>query len=405
MQYQKPNMFFYRVTQCAAWFLATFLFRRKILRNEIKGKKGPFVVIANHQAALDFVNLIGVTKRPMTFVISKSFFETLPIKGIMMKMGVIPKQQYQTTVSDMKRMKAVVDNGEAIAMYPAGLMCEDGLSTPIPVATYKFLKWLGVDVYVAKTTGSYFVTPKWSSKVRPGRTTLDVYRLFTKEELAAADVDTVKRKTEEAILFDAYREQEEVPVCYRGGEDIRGLEHVLYKCPNCEKEFTVTATAKDTLSCSCGYTLRSGSSGFLYNDTGFGPRMRYVSDWSRWIYHREMEALEREDSTLSAQTAFYMIDGKKCKFIQVGSGSICLSQKGFEVKGVFGGEEKLFTVPIGTFPSLPFSPGTYLELQNGKDIYRCVLEDGRLVMKFINRVKCYYAMHKGVEAKQQANIG
>lgn len=28
-------------------------------------------------------------------------------------------------------------------------MCEDGISTPIPAETFKFLKWLGVDVYVS----------------------------------------------------------------------------------------------------------------------------------------------------------------------------------------------------------------------------------------------------------------
>lgn len=405
MQYKKTNMFFYWVTQIASWLLATFLFRRKILRNELKGVKGPFVVIANHQAALDFVNLIGVTKQPMTFVISKSFFETLPIKGIMEKMGVIPKQQFQTTVSDMKRIKTVIDNGGAIAMYPAGLMCEDGLSTPIPVATYKFLKWLGVDIYVARAKGTYFVTPKWSGKVRPGRTTMDIYRLFSKEELEQASLETVKQKTKEAILFDAYREQETAPVRYWGAEDICGLENVLYKCPHCHMEFTLEATAQDTLSCSCGYSVRSDEYGFLHNCTQIGPQLRYVSDWSRWIYEQEMQALKKDCEPLFAETDFYMVDGKKCKFIQVGSGSICLQESGFAVRGNFNGEEKAFTVPIATFPSLPFSPGAYLELQDGKDIYRCVLKDGKPVMKFINRVKCFYAMSKGAEPRQKANIG
>jgi hypothetical protein len=51
----------------------------------------------------------------------------------------------------MKKMKAVVEAGQPLAIYPAGLMCEDGLSTPIPKATYKFLKWMNVDVYMART--------------------------------------------------------------------------------------------------------------------------------------------------------------------------------------------------------------------------------------------------------------
>ena len=139
MKYQKPNLFVYRFAQLVSWLAATLVFRLKMGRNDIKNKEGAFLVIANHQCALDFVNLIGATRRPMSFVLSKSFFSTLPIPGILNKMGIIPKQQFQTTVADMKKMRAVVDAGQPLAIYPAGLMCEDGLSTPVPKATYKFL--------------------------------------------------------------------------------------------------------------------------------------------------------------------------------------------------------------------------------------------------------------------------
>ena len=105
MQYRKPNLFVYRFTQAISWVASKLLFRLKIGRNDIKNKKGAFLVIGNHQCALDFVNLITATSRPMTFVFSKSFFSTLPIQGFLRKLGVIPKQQFQTTVGDMKKMK------------------------------------------------------------------------------------------------------------------------------------------------------------------------------------------------------------------------------------------------------------------------------------------------------------
>ena len=95
MAKNKQSKFCYRITQVVAFFVAKFIFKRKFVRNEIKGKKGPFVVIANHQASLDFVNLIGATKTPMSFVISNSFFNSLPITSFMKKVGVIPKQQFQ----------------------------------------------------------------------------------------------------------------------------------------------------------------------------------------------------------------------------------------------------------------------------------------------------------------------
>ena len=111
MRYCKPNVAVYRLAQGISWLVAKLIFKRQIGRNDIKDKQGPFLVIANHQCALDFVNLIGMTKRPMTFVLSKSFFSTLPIQGFLKQLGVIPKQQFQTSVGDMKKMKAVVEAG------------------------------------------------------------------------------------------------------------------------------------------------------------------------------------------------------------------------------------------------------------------------------------------------------
>ena len=238
--YKKPRKFFYRLTQLVSGFVSRFTFKKKYKRNELKGVKGPAVVIANHQCALDFVNLIGATRVPMNFVISSAFYNTLPVKGIMKQAGVIPKQQFQTSLHDMKDMKAVIDGGGILALYPAGLMCEDGLSTPIPVATYRFLQWMHADVYVAKTQGAYFVHPKWAKKKRPGRTYLDIYKLVSAEDIGNIPAEEFAAMCENALLFDAYSEQEELRIRYKGGDNLEGLENVLYMCPHCGKEFSVS---------------------------------------------------------------------------------------------------------------------------------------------------------------------
>jgi len=393
--YTRPKKLYYRIAQIVSWFVAVFVYKRKMLRNEIKGKKGAYVVIANHQSMLDFVTLISACRRPMSFVISHSFYSSLPITKFLKQMGVIPKQQFQTMVTDLKRIKAVVDNGEAVVIYPAGLMCEDGLSTPIPTATYKFLKWLGVDVYVARSRGNYFVMPKWAKGVRPGRTSLDIYRLFTKEELAAADLQTVREKTDAALLFDAYREQEDDRFHCRENANVSGLEHVLYQCPHCRTEYSITVRDGNTLYCkACGYAATSDEYGFLHDTGGVGQEIRYVSDWSKLIHGFLRDKLSRgEETVLSANTAFKMIDKKKSKFVEVGRGVVTLSEKGFLISGQINGQTTDLTVPIANVPTLPFGPGKYLEVQHGRDIYRCVLEDGRQVMKFINMVKIYHELN------------
>ncbi len=394
MRYTKPNLLIYRLAQVISWFVATFIFRRKVLRNEIKGKQGAYVVIANHQAAYDFVNLIGLTRRPMSFVISSSFYNALPIKGMLDRIGVIPKQQFQTSVRDMKKIKSVITQGEPLVIYPAGLMCEDGLSTPIPAATYKFLKWLNADVYVARTSGTYFAMPKWAKGLRPGRTYMDVYQLFSKEELAAMDVEQVREKTNEAILFDAYREQDKLRVRYRNNHVVEGLEHVLYMCPHCQSEFTMEVKGKSTLRCTCcGYEQTSDEYALLHKTGEVGEELRYVSDWSKLVLeHLKKKVEQGMEQSISCKTKIRMINPRKQKFEEVGEGVLSLSRESIRLEGTINGADADIVVAVSNIPTLPFGPGRYLEVQSGDAIYRCVLEDGRLVMKFINLVKIFHEL-------------
>ena len=401
--YRRPSLLHYRLAQAVSWLAATFVFRRKILHNEIKGVPGPFVVIANHQAALDFVNLIGATVRPMSFVLSWSFYSTLPIRGFLDKMGVIPKQQFQSSITDMKRMKAVIDSGEALVIYPAGLMCEDGLSTPIPQATYKFLKWLGADVYVARSAGSYFVMPKWAKGLRPGRTELDIYKLFSREELAEISPEQVKERTDAALLYDAYREQEDILYPYAGGGNIEGLEKVLYMCPHCGSEFSIAVRDGNTVFCGeCGYAQRSDRYGFLHKLSSHGEEIRYVSDWNRLILKDVERRIESGEDSIGSHVRIKMVEPKSHSFAEVGEGQLSLDREGFHVSALIRGEERAFDIPIFNIPTLPFGPGKYLELQQDKDIFRCVPDDGRLVMKMINMLKI---LHERSRCREEAESG
>ena len=389
---KRPSRFHYAIARLVCRPFSAFLFKRKFYRNELRGKKGPYVVVANHQTALDFVNLIDATDVPLSFVISHSFYNTLPIRGFLSRMGVIPKQQFQTSIADLHDMKAAVKDGGALAIYPTGLMCEDGLPTPLPVATHRFLAWLGVDVYVAKTYGAYLVKPKWAKKFRKGRTYLDIYRLFTAEELSQKTTEQIEDAVTAALDFDAYREQERLRIHYKHGDRIEGLEKVLYRCPHCASEFTMGVKNKNTLFCSaCGYELVSDEFGLLRNEKGLGEEYRYVSDISRTTQdaiRKQMDEGALTSMTFHARVE--MIDYKKKKFFPAGEVVATLAENAFTFDGTLKGEAVHLTLPIVNFASLPFKAGSYLEIQNEQTIYRCYPENGDLVMKLIHMVKIFY---------------
>lgn len=382
------NMLRYRIAQGASWLVSRLIFRVKYKRNHLKYAKGPYVVIANHQAALDFVNLITATSRPMTFVISQSFFSTLPIRGFIEKMGVIPKQQFQTTATDLKKMKREIDAGRSVAIYPAGLMCEDGLTTPIPTATYKLLKWLGVDVYMARTRGAYHVMPKWGKGFRPGRTYMDIYKLFDAKELAQMPLEIVRERTEEALEFDAYREQEKDRSRHMG-QSIQGLENVLYRCPHCGGAYTITTPDKETFLCTaCGFTAKSDPYGLLECPAEQETKVRYISDWSLQIQQQmERELRSGKLQRLSCATQILTVHPKKPKFQLTGSGTLTLENGILTLEGENDAQPIFIRAEAAAFPILPFSPGKHLEVQDGNQIYRCRLSDGRQVMAFIHMLK------------------
>jgi hypothetical protein len=126
--------------------------------------------------------------------------------------------------------------------------------------------------------------------------------------------------------------------------------------------------------------------------------VRYVSDWSQWIYKDVEQSLAADpDMELQADVTFRMVDEKKHKMVDVGEGIILLKRGRIALRGRIRGEEADLNIPISGVPALPFSPGRHLEVQHGENIYRCVFKDGRPVMKFINMVKAQYRM-------EQANL-
>ena len=392
---KKQSLFFYRIIQFLAWFVAVFAFKRKILRNEIKGKKGPFVIIANHEASLDFVNLIGATSVPLSFVISNAFYSTLPCKGIVSRLGMIPKQQFQTTLRDLSAMRGTIRDGKILVIYPAGLMCEDGHSTPIPAATYEFLKWLDTDVYVAKTMGTYFSMPKWAKKgIRRGRTFLDIYKLFDREDLQTMPLEQIKEKASEALDFDAYLEQEHLRVKYLKNDNIEGLEGVLYACPNCKGEFTMHTRQKRVIYCvQCGFEQTCDKYAFLHNRKGVGKEIRHVSAWSRMIYEDlKARVLSGDVKKLTTTAKVQIIDPSHRKYEDAGTASVTLTPEHLTVQGTLNGETVDLSMPTTSFPSLPFKPGRYFEIQYGSISYRCFPEKPQSVMKWVNLVKIYYEL-------------
>lgn len=403
--YNKPNVCAYRFTTGLANIVVNGIYQRKYIRNELKHIKGPYVLICNHQCKLDGLYVFGINKNLQSMVISQSFYESLPINGFLKKLGMISKQQFQTTPGDMRKLQTVVENGQPLVIYPAGLMTENGISTPIPQATYKFIKWLNVDVYVARVYGSYFVEPKWGKGFRRGKTLYDVYKLIDKDNLPTMDTENIKQLVDDALLYDAYAEQEKLLIPYHNGNDIRGLENVLYRCPQCNSEDGMEVIGKDTISCKhCGYSEKADKYGFLHLTNG-NREIRHACQWDCEIYDKlRDEVMANQDYCLTKHATICQIDYNKHKFVPIGEGDVTLNKNGFVIDGTLNGEKTTVDIPISNICVLPNSTSNkHVELQKDKQIYRCIFEEGKFVMQYLHLLKIFFEINNGVVVKYYPN--
>ena len=395
---RKPNPFIYAILKVATWFMARFIFNVKILKNETKGVKGPFVVIQNHESQIDFYSSYYAIKKTAHIVMSNSYYQVSKIRKCMDLVGAIPKQQFQTSIGDLKLMKSALDQGKPLLFYPQGLMTEDGIATAVPKATGKALKWFKQDVYLAKISGTYLTNPKWSSVKRRGKSTLTITKLFTKEDLESLSQEEIEKIVEEKLYFDAYENQDKNRVPYKKGDLIEGLHFPLYKCPKCEKEFSMR-TDKNRIYCMlCGNKGYADNFGLLYPETKQDIIFKRVSDWSRYIQKGiENDIKTNENYSIEDSGELHVLNYNTHQFEKKSQCQVKLDNSGFNLTYVNDGAEVVKHFDTTGIYLVPFASGKYFELQEGLDIYRVYISHPEQISKWMNINKTYYRIRNEIK--------
>ena len=395
--YKRPNALLYGIVRLLSKLACTVLYPTKVERNELTGTSGRRILICNHEAAIDFLPVYAAVKERCHMVASNSIVMSIPVVApLAARVGVICKNQFQTLIGDMRSMKRVVDNEGLLVLFPAGMMTESGTSTPIPRATAKALKWLDADVYVGKVGGTYLTSPKWSKVSRKGVVTLDIYKLASREEFSALSVEQAEALVDEHLAFDAYRANEVNRVAYKNGDNVEGLEQVLFRCPSCGADFTIRAEGNKLFCTECGFALESDVYGLLRDPAGGEPLFRYPSDWYAKI-EEEIGALVAADPgyEFTAEADIYKINDKKHRYEKAGRGTVTMTFEQFVIDAELFGQPFYQEISTAPFPILPFQPGKRFEIQLGRDIFRICPDDPQVVMQWIMVLKAAWRVRQG----------
>ena len=252
----------------------------------------PVLILANHTSDMDFVVVASHISNHMYFVASehvtamglfgkgfRAWFDPITVtKGASKTGGVM---------DIMRRLR----RGNCVLLFCEGRLSHDGRSTYIAPATAKLAKSVKCRVVTFRSSGGFFIEPRWQNYLNRGRLfSSGIVHEYSRDEVAAMSNEEMLEHIREDLYVDAYAEQRERMQPFKFKHGIRDITCYYDVCPHCGGIDTLRAEGMEARCGSCGYLLRCDEYGFFH---GSPQLISTVQDWEELqleTYRREFEA-------------------------------------------------------------------------------------------------------------------
>ena len=244
-----------------------------------KGLPENYIVISNHTTDFDMLMVAASFPRQMYFVASEHITRWgLLSKFIQYAFQPIIRPKGTSAAATVMEMVRKARRGENVCLFAEGMRSWDGVTCHIVPSTGKLLRTAGCGLVTYKIVGGYFASPMWGgASIRRGYLHGEPVHVYTAEQLKAMTPAQIQQAIETDLYEDAYARQLQDPKPYKGKNLAKGLENLLYICPECGT-YDAFESGGNTVKCThCG--LR-----FTYNDYGMLEQAPFstVYEFARW---------------------------------------------------------------------------------------------------------------------------
>jgi len=385
----RPNAFlYYSVVFLAGLYFRWFLGLR-VDRSAIKGIRPPFLVVAGHASWLDFITVsIALYPHRMNYMAAYNFFRNPVLKFLLGLMGAIPKNQFTNDKQAILKTKNVIGCGGIVAIFPHGCLSNEGRPGGFAAPSIaKLVKTFKIPVVAVQINGGYLTRPRWTKRIRRGRMDVKVTRILNSTELNTLSVDEIYSRIMKGTDFDDYQWQRENKISFKGIHLAEGAEMVLYKCPKCGKEFTLQSKGNKLFCLNCN------NEALVNNNLFFEPGKEdsiVFDGFDNW-YDFQQESLLNEihdpDFNISTSTKVQWNEPGKYGYQDMGHGKLSLSREAVIYEGKVFDKTGTQYFDMKDIIMVPYAAGEYFEIANGPDIRRFVLDDVRMMMKWVLAIR------------------
>ena len=258
--------------------------------------KRQYVVLFNHQTALDQFIVGMAFKNPIYYVASEDLFSN-GISSALIKYAVapIPIRKQATDPRAVINIMRVAKEGGTIALSPEGNRTFSGKTEYINKALIPLLKKLGLPIALLRIEGGYGVHPRWSDVIRKGKMHARVSRVVEPEEYKQMSADELFSVIEKEL----YVNEANAEHTYTHDKLAEYLERAIYVCPDCG--LSTFESHGDLITCKkCGKTVRYLPTTEL-KGVGCEFPFAFVNDW----YEYQCNFINHLDVNAYNQTPMY----------------------------------------------------------------------------------------------------
>ena len=384
-----PNAFLY---YCMVPFIRLYfhlIYHHKIDKSALRDLKPPYLVVAGHCSWLDYL-ITSVSMYPvrMNFVGAYNFFRSKLLKIAFEWMGVIPKHQFTSDVGAIRKIRYCIGQKRVVALFPHGCLSNEGRPGGFAVfGIAKLIRLLKVPVVAIRTDGGYLTRPRWSGSSRYGRMETKITPILSSEEIDNLSNNEIYHRVIDAIHFDDYTWQRANKVPFRSNRPAEGVEYVLYKCPGCKHEFTLRSNRNRVYCLKCGYAVRMNEYQMFEAES---PDPVLFDGIDRWYDFQKAyldEEIQIPSFELQASTELKFAEPGKYGYQHQGFGELRLTRDAIIYTGTVKQKHVNLVLPMENIPMIPYAANEYIEVANGDDIHRFILEDRRQMMKWVLAVR------------------
>lgn len=255
-RFKIPNRFFYSIYHFLGTgpLVAGKYHPKYTIRDNINDCQGPAFLIWNHQSRRDHAFLMEATyPRRLNIVAGYNEFFRGHLHTVFQMVNIIPKKNFTNDLVGVRGMNAIIRQGGVVCFSPEGSSSVNGSNQPIVAGTGRFLQFYDVPVYMVKLKGAYLTNTKVDQADRLGEVEVELFRLFSPEELKKLTPEQIDQRINQEFTFDDYAFNKKKRVRYKNNGNIcHNLADLCYRCPKCGQEFTMVSD-KDYIKCTaCG---------------------------------------------------------------------------------------------------------------------------------------------------------